>query len=177
MLTSSEDTVYAAMLALSPRTDEALLDAMERCYRMLKPRFLSGNAVQALAAVLALDKQSPEDACERTLAIYDALAASGLRYGRGYELPTLGALALAELDPQQLTADLGEGDAFLSKQRGFGAMGIGRRQRLMYAALLLLPNADKTADAAAVTGTIAMLIAQQAAVAAAVASSYASASS
>lgn len=176
LLTSSEDAIYAALLALSPRQDEDLIDAMEQCYHALKPRFLSGNAVQALAAVLALGDLSPDDACARTLALYDALLSCGLRYGRGYELPTLGALALTNADVQQLAVDLCEGDAFLSHQRGFGAMGIGRRQRLMYAALLLLPEAEQSANAAAVTGTIAMIVAQQAAIAAAVAASAAASS-
>ncbi len=179
LLTSSEDAVYAAMLALSPRTDDALIEAMEECYRTLKPHFLSGNAVQALSAVLALGDEPPSEMCAHTLDLYDAMAAAGLRYGKGYELPTLGALVLSGVDTQKLVADLGQINAFLSRQRGFGAMGIGRKQRLMYAALLLLPESEEPlrTHAAAISGTLALIIAQQAAIAAAVAASAASSSS
>lgn len=178
LLTSSEDAVYAALLSLSPRPDEALLSDMETCYRSLKPRFFSANAVQALSAVLALCELPPDDACARTLALYDALAACGLRYGKGYELPTLGALALSGAEPHKLAEQMRSADAFLSRQRGFGAMGIGRRQRLMYAGLLLLPESDGRlgANAAAISGTIALLIAQQAALCAVVAASAAASS-
>ena len=59
------------------------------------------------------------------------------RYGTGYELATLGALALLRKEADSTVGELIEADHFLEKQKGYGVFGLGRKQRLMHAGMLL----------------------------------------
>ena len=45
-LTSGEDSVFAALLALSSASDEQIVMNTEQCFDILKPQFFSSNAVQ-----------------------------------------------------------------------------------------------------------------------------------
>jgi len=178
-LTSSEDSAFAALLALSGLNGDDLELEMERCYTILKPNFFSGNAVQSLSHVLALGEGSAEQKCKNAIDLFDYLKGHGYKYGKSYELSTLGALALIETDIVTLAQDIMEVDDFLKAQNGFGAFGIGAKQRLMYAGMLTMcdyiPNVQ-TIQTAALNGVISLVIAQQAAICGAVAASAAASS-
>ena len=181
-LTSAEDSVFAAMLALSPLQDEEVVYETEFCYQYLKPSFFSGNAVQSLSHVLALAEGPVEEKCRRTLELFELLRARGRKYGTGYELATLGVAALLPDSIQAIAADLIEVDDWLKGQKGYGVFGLGRTQRMMHAAMLVvsdsLPFGDNTAlQGAAVGGVISLIAAQQAAMCAAIAASTAAATS
>lgn len=182
-LTGGEDSVMAALLAMSSLTDEQVVQEMSACYQILKGSFFSGNAVQSLSHVLVLGEGSPQEKCGRTMELFRELKKRGCKYGTSYELATLGVLALLPVDLYQLVQDMLEVDAFLSGQRGYGFFGIGRAQRLMHAAMLVSSDyidqgADLAMGPAAITGTISLIAAQQAALCAAItASSVAAASS
>ena len=177
-LTSSEDSGFAAMLALSEKTDDALVEDMESCFAILSGMSMSSNAVQSLSHVLSISEAAADDKCRRTAALFDALKKAGYKYGKGYELPTLGVLALSEGDVEDIAGTMGEIDDFLSEQKGFGIFGIGAKQRLMYAGILAQSEyLDKDVmSAAAVSSTVSIIVAQQAAMCAAVAASAAAAS-
>ena len=178
-LTGGEDSTFAVLFALS---DLAPCDAdaeMERCYTLLKNAFFSGNALQSLSHVLALGQAPAAQKCERVAALFQLLKDAGHKYGTGYELPTLGVLALLDTDLAELAQRMTEADAFLKAQKGFGSVfGIGSRQRLMYAGMLTMGDAvpQTTIQAAALQGTMSLIIAQQAAVCASMAASTAAAS-
>ncbi|MDO5422844.1 MAG: DUF4003 family protein [Eubacteriales bacterium] len=179
-LTSKEDSVFAALLALSERTDEEVTEETEKCYEILKPLFFSGNAVQSLSHVLALGEGSADEKCRRTMALYDGLREKGCRYGTDYELATLGALALHPVELESLIQDMVEVDAFLSGQKGYGLFGVSRKQRLMHAAMLVscaVQSGQTAMSSAALSGTISLIAAQEAAMCAAIAASAAAASS
>lgn len=181
-LTGGEDSVMAALLALSELSDEQAVREMNDCYRNLKGSFFSGNAVQSLSHVLALGEGSSQEKCGKTMELFEALKDRGCKYGTGYELATLGVLALLPADLEQLVEDMQEVDAFLSGQRGYGFFGVGRKQRLMHAAMLVSGDridreAGPVMSSAAITGTISLIAAQQAALCAAVAASSAAAAS
>lgn len=181
-LTSSEDSVFAALLALSDMGDEQVVDQTENCYDFLKSEFFSGNAVQSLSHVLALEEGSPEAKCRKTLELYDSLKENGMRYGREYELATLGVLALLPVGVDALTRDMAEVDAFLSSQRGYGIFGLPKKQRLMHAGMLICSDyidseQNTSMNTAAISGTISLIVAQEAALCAAVAASSAAAAS
>lgn len=182
LLTSREDSIYATLLALSDQKEERLITEIERCYDILKPKFFSGNAVQSLSHLLALGEGSATVKCRRFLDLYQALKTNGCKFGTNYELPILGVLSLLDIDIPTLIQDIAEVDRYLHNQKGFGAFGIGKKQRLMYAAMLianehfdLLP--DQAMHMSAINGTITMVIAQQAAMCAAIAASTAAAAS
>lgn len=180
LLTSGEDSTLCALLAMSDRSIDALVYDMNASYQLLKPNFFSSNAVQALSQVLALGEGSSNDKCRRTMELFNKLKEAGYKYGTNYELSTLGVLALADVDVNQVVAEIIEIDTWLSGQKGFGFFSsITKKQRLMYAGILAQAEhvpAD-TLTTAAVNGTVALIVAQQAAMCAAIAASSAAASS
>ena len=93
-LTSGEDSVFAALLALSSASDEQIVMNTEQCFDILKPQFFSSNAVQSLSHVLALCEGSAETKCDRAMELFYKLKDQGYKYGTGYELATLGVSSL-----------------------------------------------------------------------------------
>mgnify|MGYP000011542028 FL=1 len=173
-LTSGEDSVFAAMLALSPMTDAEIVSETERCFELLKGEFFSSSAVQSLSHVLALGEGTPEEKCRKTMELFHGLKKKGCRYGTGYELATLGALALLPKEADSTVGELIEADHFLEKQKGYGVFGLGRKQRLMHAGMLLTSDylgtdSSPVMNSAALSGVVSLVAAQQTAVCAAVA--------
>jgi hypothetical protein len=172
-LTSGEDSTFAALLAMSDLSNEQLVDEMERCYQLLREKFYSGS-VQSLSHVLTLGEGLPERKSQLTIELYEAFKSSGLRYGKSYELPALGVLALLQVDIKTLISEVTEVDNLLKGEKGFGAFGIGAKQRLMYAGMIVSGEyidsiSKKTAATAAISGAISIVVAQQAAMCAVIA--------
>ena len=176
-LTSSEDSVLAALLALSDLSDEQVVLETESCYDLLKPQFFSGNAVQSLSHVLALGDGPAREKCSKTMELFNRLKAKGYYYGTGNELPTLGVLALLPVDLSVIVEDLIEVDAFLSDQKGYGLLGLGRKQRLIVASDYIGQKDNMAMNTAAIGGTISLIAAHQAAMCAAIAASTTAAAS
>lgn len=173
-LTASEDSVFSALLAVSKKTDERIVEETEQCYTLLKAHFRSANAVQSLSHVLALCEGKSEEKCAATVRLFDDLKARGCFYGTNYELPTLGILALIPGDRQELLQDVVDVDACLAKKKGYGVFGVGKKQRLMHAAMIVTGERMKqnsTMYTAASYSTLALIAAQQAAMCAAIAAS------
>ena len=173
-LTSSEDSVFAALLALSELKDEEIVKETEACYQLLKGEFYSGNAVQSLSHVLALGEGTAEEKCRRVMDLYRGLKDRGYSYGKSYELATLGVLALLPVEMTSLINDIIDADDFLSNQKGYGFFGLGKRQRLMHAGMLVSSNYigsqdNLTMKSAVLSGTVSLIAAQQAAMCAAIA--------
>lgn len=178
-ITSDEDSVFAAMLALSPLDGKAIVDEVESCYVVLKEHFYSHNAVQSLSHVLALvedDMRTAKDKCRDTIALYESLKEKGYKYGANFELATLGTLAMLPCGIEETARDLIEVDSFLSKQKGYGFFGAGKKQRLMHAGMLVVSERTentKTMQGIAAGSTLSMVVAQQAATCAAIAAGIA----
>ena len=177
-LTSSEDSVFAALMALSARTPAEAEREAEACYDRLRRTFSASNGLQSLSHVLALGEGRGEDKCDRVVSLYEALRRTGLRFGRNLELPVLGALSLLTEEIDAIAAELGEADEYLARQKGYGVFGPGTSARHMHAALILMNAAapeqgdDLGRTAAGLAGVYA---AQQAAILAACAASSAAA--
>ncbi len=177
-LTGSDDSAYCALMALSDKLDDALLEDAQIIYTSLKEHFFSANAVQSLSHVLALAEGEIEKKVERTIELYRQLKMRGYKYGTSYELPTLGVLALGQQNITELVEEMIEVDTWLSKQKGFGFFGgVTNKQRLMYAGMLVgyQEDNDKMLQTATLNSTVSIIIAQQAAMMAAIAAGSASA--
>lgn len=146
---------------------KGVIDQVEACYDALKHPFGTGQYTQALSHVLALGEGSAQEKRDKVLGVYQGLKAAGRKYGAGYELGTLGSLALLPAPVEELTADVLEVDEFLSHQKGYrGILGLPKNQRLMHSAMLVsgdYVDQRKTSvmGAAAVSGTVAMIAAQE----------------
>lgn len=175
-LTSGEDSTFCALMALLDKPDEVLLGDAEECYKILKNNFFSSNAVQSLSHVLAMCYGEPENKCQKTMELFQKLKEAGHKYGTSYELPTLGVLAMADGNQDEIAAEMAEIDQWLSEQKGFGFFSsISAKQRLMYAGMIAQQDYinDKMMQSAAVNGVISLIVAQQAAMCAAITASAA----
>lgn len=175
-LTSGEDSTFCALMALLDKPDEVLLGDAEECYKTLKSNFFSSNAVQSLSHVLAMCDGEPKIKCQRTMDLFQKLKEAGHKYGTSYELPTLGVLAMADGNQDEIVAEMAEIDQWLSEQKGFGFFSsISAKQRLMYAGMIAQQDYinDKMMQGAAVNGVISLIVAQQAAMCAAITASAA----
>ncbi len=176
-LTGQEDSVFALLLAESPRSDDALIEDMEACYARLDQRFPKGDGLQTASHVLALSDDIPERKVERMLSLFDGIEAAGGKYGKDRQLPILAALSLSDGSEEALVADMLELNGLLAQEKGYkGVFGLDKRTRMMHAAMLLsLPDRQTDlVNAAAQQTTLAMIAAQQALMCAVVASSAAS---
>ena len=176
-LTGQEDSVFALLLAESPRSDDALIEDMEACYTRLDQRFPKGDGLQTASHVLALSDDAPERKVERMLSLFDGIEAAGGKYGKDRQLPILAALSLSDGSEEALVADMLELNGLLAQEKGYkGVFGLDKRTRMMHAAMLLsLPDRQTDlVNAAAQQTTLAMIAAQQALMCAVVASSAAS---
>ncbi len=190
-LTSAEDSVFAVLMAFSDKSDEDLLDDMERCYRHLKTRFSSGNAAQSASHVLSFAPGDPEKKTDRLIAIYDGLRSAGAKYGKHEQLSTLASVSILDVETDQIVRDILDVDLWLSGQKGYGFLSVDRKRRLMHAAMLVSDDyctqdarfqailsgdyadaaAQTAAQSAVMTSTLAMLAAQQAALCASITAS------
>ncbi len=92
--------------------------------------------------------------------------AKGYKYGTEYELATLGVLALLSENQNEIIEDIIETDDFLSEQKGYGFFGVGKKQRIIYAGMLVTIDYTGQSDAmhsAAIGGTISVIAASSAA--------------
>ena len=162
-LTSSEDSIFAVLMASSEKTDEALIRDMETCYRRLKEHFSDSNCVQTMSHIMALDSENAEIVSDKVLTLYEAIEKAGRKYGKHHELSILAALATMKIVPDQAARDIMDADAFLAEQKGYGALGMDKKTRLMHAAMIVSDEyvPHDTMEQVSLTGTISMMIAQQ----------------
>ena len=175
-LTSGEDSAFAALLALSNKSDDQLMHDAQYCYHMLKPHFSSGNAVQSLSHVLVLGSDFAEENCSQTLQLADKLKYRGYKYGTGHELATLGVAAMLPAALDNIADDIVQVADFLSQQKGYCIFGATKTQRLMHAAMITSSDylgTNESMQAASVSSTISVIIAQQTAMCAAIAATTA----
>ncbi|MDF2677263.1 MAG: hypothetical protein K0Q97_1581 [Bacillota bacterium] len=176
-LTSGEDCGFAVITALSDLSPDAAISEMERCYGRLKSRFFSANAVQSLSHTLAMGEEEVKKKCDKVTYIFDELKERNCKFGTGIELSVLGLLAMITDDTDKIINDIIDVNEYLLSFKGFGAMGIGKTQRIMYAAILVSQEYKKNAlnamNLATVNSVTSIIIAQQVAMSAIIASSAA----
>ena len=173
-LTSSEDCAFCTLMAIMNCPEDAIIEETEKCFKLLKEAFkdqlfMDGNALQALALVLALCEGTAEDKCDRTMQLFRLMKDKKHKYGTSYELATLGAVAMSTEDYDSLSDEIIEVYEWLGEQKGFGFWSmLPSRQKLMYAALITMQeyrgegnDHEEVGAAAAVSGIISLVIAQE----------------
>lgn len=179
-LTSHEDCAFCALMACSDLSDEALLREAENCYQILSKEFNSKNAVQSLSHVLALYAGTAQQKCDRVIRLYNKMREAGIKYGTYNELPTLGLLAMLDVDTEELIKQIVEVSDWLNQQKGFGFWGgVSNKARFMYAGILLQKEymISQQMSTVAVNSAVSVIIAQQIAICTAIAASSAAAAS
>ncbi len=177
-LTSSEDSGFAVMFAISDLSVEEAITEMEKCYNFLHTQFFSANAVQSLSHTLALGEENFLKKCNKVMDIFQGLKNRDSKFGTGVELAILGVLAMTTDNTQQVITDIIEVNEYLLSVKGFGALGIGKKQRLMYSAILVEQEYKKQCEnklmkVASINSITSIIIAEQIAVTAAITASMA----
>ncbi|RBP66647.1 uncharacterized protein DUF4003 [Alkalibaculum bacchi] len=175
-LTSSEDSGFAIMFAISDLTVEEAITEMEKCYNFLQTQFFSANAVQSLSHALALGEENFLKKCNKVMEIFEGLKNRDCKFGTGVELAILGVLAMTTENTQQVINDIVEVNEYLLSFKGFGALGIAKKQRLMYSAILVEQEykrqcENKLMEVASINSITSIIIAEQIAVTAAITAS------
>lgn len=174
-LTTGEDCGFAVMIAISDLSIDAAIDEMEKCYHLLQGKFFA-NAVQSISHTLALGEEDANKKCNKVIQIFDQLKLKGCKYGTGPELAVLGVLAMATEHTEETTNDICKVNEYLLSCKGFGALSIGKAQRIMYCAILVAHEYKKqhlehAIGMSTVNSVTSIIIAQQVAVSAAISAS------
>mgnify|MGYP001221517328 CR=1 FL=1 len=179
LLVNGQDGALIALLAISGKDDDTMIEEAEASYGILKQRTHAGNPALSLGMMLTACEGSAEEKCNKTFALMDKLEAAGIKCGSGYEMSVYGVMAVTCDDADAAFEEIKEIDGFLKEQKGFGMMGIGAKQRGMYACMLAQHemSTGKYVESAAVSAAVAAVVAEQAAMMAAVMASSAAASS
>ena len=162
-LTSSEDSIFAVLMAFSDKSDEALVHDMETCYRAMKGYFSDSNCVQTMSHIMAMSDENTKVVCDRAIALRDAIEKRGRKFGKHHELSILAALSTMKIEPESTAEEIVEADTFLAGQKGYGVFGFDKKTRLMHAAMIVSDEyvPHETMDQASLTGALSMIIAQQ----------------
>lgn len=177
-LTSCEDSGFAIITALNDLPADAAITEIEECYNYLKSKFFSANAVQSLSHTLAVGEENSDIKCNKVIYLFDQLKDRDCKFGTGMELSVLGLLAMTTDNIDKSVNDIVEVNEYLKSIKGFGSFGIGKSQRIMYAAILVSQEYKKQCfnqamNMATVNSITSIIIAQQVATTAIIASSAA----
>jgi hypothetical protein len=181
-LTSSDDYVFAAVLAASDLDIEQTSQRIENCYNLLsKEKFYKGNDLQTLSHILAIGEEEDSYKCSKAVRLYNKLSDEKckLQYNG---LATLGVLTLVAQDIDEIVRDIKEVQDYIYEQDGYGYWSIAKSMRIILASTLVSDYYVDEAKRGVLQITLgnsinAIIIAQQqAAVAAACAASAAAAS-
>ena len=143
-LTSDEDTCIASLLAMTDKSVEDILAELEEAYQGIRKGFaLHENAVYSLAQVMTTYGGSVEGKCEKVKELFEAFKAAGSKYGKGFELASLGTLVGVNVPAEQLAAEVIEVADYLKGKKGFGALDMGREIRQMFAAGIVVGDYAK----------------------------------
>ena len=165
-LTNEQDSVLAGLLALSEKSNTELIDDMEKCFDLLKIKFSHKSSIQSISHVLALTEGSAREKVEHLNDLYDSLREAGKKFGVYTELSTLAAVSILDNETERVRDRIIAIDDFLSKQKGYGLLGLDKKARLMHATMLTtdLYDSAQIAQTTASTSAIAMAAAQSLAV-------------
>ncbi len=164
-ITNEEDTSFAVLLAMTDKSTEDILSELEDSYRYIKKSFsFHDNAAYSLSQVLTTLDGSYNQKGDKALEIFNAFKEAGSKYGKNYELASIGALVNTDLNTEDLVSEVIEVSEYLKDKKGFGALEMDRYTRLMLGTMIVsgIYSDEKTSLSASVTsGALATVIAQQ----------------
>lgn len=167
-LTDNSDTSFIALLALTNKSVDQIVDEVNQGYELLKGKFpFHSNAVHSLSQILAINPGSVETKCDKVVEIYNAMKASGIKYGKEYELASLGTLVNLSVSTDELISEIKEASDYLKTKKGFGNFTMGKQLRHMFAALLaagIYAPDEGSRNTSVISGSVAAVIAEQIAV-------------
>ena len=167
LLTCSEDIPYVMLLALSGRDVEAVLADVTECYEYLtknSKHSLGKDTSQWISEEFAALEGEKIPWCDKVVEIAETFASKKAEYSDGYEFAAVGSLADLEVPADTLVGEILEAERFLKRRRGFSDDKMEKKQRLMYAVILVAESYGKESPAVSNTvlsNTLSILRAKQ----------------
>ena len=179
-ITSADDYIFSALLALSDLEVAGTLQQLEVLHESLKLEYRHGNSIQSLSQVLILSKNTAETLA-RLRKLRLELKAMGLRMDKEYTLSSMGVLALLPVEEKAICQAIKEVHDCLRQHKAFGKFSVSNQEILILAsALVAFDHLDEfksgIVTAAISTSLLNIIIAEQTAIAVAAAASAAAAS-
>lgn len=137
VLTSSNDTVFAALLAISDIDVDNLLLEMEESYRLIKGKILFAES-QEISHILSLDMGSPGLKAEKFLDLYRLTKENHVTFGSGTDINALAALSLLDLDNREIIRLVSEMEQYLGGNRYFRGLHMMKSTRVVLAGMQLM---------------------------------------
>jgi hypothetical protein len=164
-LTSDEDTGLVVLLALTNKSTEDILAELEESYKQLKKGLsFHDNAVYSLAQVLTSYEGNVEEKSEKALELFNEFKKQGAKYGKEYELASIGVLLNLDISKEALISEIIEVSDYLKENKGFGTFSMSESIRLMFATTLVsgaYSSDTQAGKAASATGAIGRVVAEQ----------------
>ena len=132
-LTGEDDLAFAALLAVSNIDIENLDLEMKECFELLKEEKISLDARQELSHILALDMGAPTEKVAKVKALFEEFKRRKKQFRSGYEMVSVGMLAMIDLSVSELCDMVLEIEEWLKPQEGFHGLSVDRAGRLMCA--------------------------------------------
>jgi PP-loop superfamily ATP-utilizing enzyme len=136
-LTSADDYVFAAVLAVTELEVDVTMQKVEECYKVLnEDGFYKGNDLQTLSHIIALGEEATEAKCTKAALLYNKIKEQkcSLKYTG---LATLGVLTLIASDEDKLVNDIKEVYDFIYTKSGYGMWSLEKYTRTILAANLV----------------------------------------
>ncbi len=166
-ITSDEDTCFVVLLAMSDKSVEDILSELEETFKICKKNFaFHDNAAYSLAQVLTAYKGDFSEKAEKAVDFFNAFKDAGMKYGKDYELASIGALIDIDADRDEIVNEVIEVADYLKGKKGFGMLDMGREGRLMFGTMLVSGeylSADR-ANASSIGEDISRIVALQTAI-------------
>lgn len=164
-LTNEEDTSFAVLLAMTDKSIDEILTELEESYQYIKKNFsFHDNAAYSLSQVLTTLDGSYDQKGDKALEIYNAFKEAGSKYGKNYELASIGALVNTDMNTEDLVSEVIDVAEFLKGKKGFGALEMDRYTRLMLGTMIvsgIYSNEKASLSASVTSGALATVIAEQ----------------
>ncbi len=136
-LTSDNDIIFAALLAVSDINTDNLLLEMEENYPLLKGK-IKGAPNLELSHTLALDLGAPGIKTARFLELYQYLKQRKLKFAAGKGLNALALLSLLDEDEDYIYELLNQVNEYLKAHKRFRGIHMFQSDRLPLAAMLVI---------------------------------------
>ena len=130
------------VLALSPKSDEQLINEFEAIYELLAESNFEEDAKKLLTVVLALGDGTPEGKVHNLEETNLELKENQLKIGNGIETAALGLAATSEDEIPVLMEQAVKVNEYLKGKKGFDSLQLSAHERLMYA--IMLPTEKTT---------------------------------
>ena len=140
LLSDESDIAFAVLLAMTGKDTDTAVEEIETCYVYLKKELkvkADANAIQGLSELLVISEGDLKGKCDKAAELFAAFKENNAKYGNYYEFSSLGALTGLDIGKDELVDLVIETEEILRKEKGFGNWSLEKRERLMFAAVLV----------------------------------------